>query len=168
MAGSAVRVGDILEEYAARGVFRTFSRGAGVRGGSGVVASRAQFQSRWHRNQVFHWQFDARRRSLRVPCVLPQVPARSSMYKELKAWLRQRQDPGLPEHRRCDAARLQLKTYNRGGTVALTALMLDDDLDYAVRKLVDLVNEVYLDFLSSGLYYDWQLETFDLDPDRPY
>jgi len=46
--------------------------------------------------------------------------------------------------------------------------MLDDDLDYSVRKLIGLVNEIYLDFLSSGLYFDWLIETFELDPDNPY
>ena len=52
--------------------------------------------------------------------------------------------------------------------MALTLHMLDGDVDYGVRKLVALVNEIYLDFLSSGLYFDWLVETFDLDPDKPY
>jgi hypothetical protein len=34
--------------------------------------------------------------------------------------------------------------------------------------LVGLVNEIYLDFLANSLYFDWLVETFDLDPDRPY
>jgi hypothetical protein len=46
--------------------------------------------------------------------------------------------------------------------------VLDGDLDYAVNKLVSLVNEIYLDFLSSGLYFDWLVETFELDPDHAY
>ena len=41
-------------------------------------------------------------------------------------------------------------------------------MDYAANKLVSLVNEIYLDFLSSGLYFEWLIETFDLDPDNPY
>ena len=63
---------------------------------------------------------------------------------------------------------MALKTYNRGGDVALTMTVLDADVDYAVNKLVALVNEIYLDFLSSGLYFDWLVETFELDPDHPY
>ena len=46
--------------------------------------------------------------------------------------------------------------------------ILDGDTEYAVRRLVAVVNEIYLDFLSSGLYFDWLVETFDLDPDHPY
>ena len=45
--------------------------------------------------------------------------------------------------------------------------MLDDDLDHGVRRTVSLVNEIYLDFINRGPYFDWLLETFDLDPDNP-
>ena len=159
--GAANRVGDLLEEYAGRGVFSGFSRHEG-RGGS------AEFRLRWHRDQLFQWVWSEARQTLRISCVLPAVPAKSGMYRELKTWLRARQDDALPDHRRCDRNKLTLKTYNRGGDVALTLHVLDGDVDYAVPKLVALVNEIYLDFLSSGLYFDWLLETFDLDPDNPY
>lgn len=159
--GAANRVGDLLEEYAGRGVFSGFSRHEGR-------AGNAEFRLRWHRDQLFQWVWSEARQTLRISCVLPAVPARSGMYRELKAWLRARQDDALPDHRRCDRHKLALKTYNRGGDVALTLHVLDGDIDYAVPKLVALVNEIYLDFLSSGLYFDWLLETFDLDPDNPY
>jgi hypothetical protein len=158
---AATEVGDILEAYARRGVFRGFSRDQG-RGGKGL------FRLLWHRDQVFQLAFDNRRQRLRIACVIPAVPAASPMYQDLKAWLKGRQDAALPDHRRCDPDKVSLRTYNRGGSVALTLTVLDDDLAYAVRKLVSLVNELYLDFLSDGLYYDWLVETFGLDPDRPY
>lgn len=160
--GAPARVGELLQDYAARGVFRAFSDTAA--GGR----SRCEYRSLWHRDQVFRWQFDAVRQTLRLPCVLPAVPGGSAMYREFRAWLRQRQSAGLPDHRRCDPARLTLKTYNRGGRVALTAHILDGDLEYAVTRLVALVNEIYLDFIAGGPYLDWQIETFDLDPDHPY
>jgi len=155
------RVGDILEEYAARGVFRGFSRRE-------IGKQRGQFRVQWHRRQLFDFTYDGAKKSLRIACVLPQVPAKSSMYKEFKAWLKTRQDDSLPDHRRCDSKKATLKSYNRGGNIALTLQMLDDDVEYGVRKLVGLVNEIYLEFLSSGLYFDWLIETFDLDPDNPY
>jgi hypothetical protein len=96
------------------------------------------------------------------------VPADSAMYRALKTWLAARQDEALPDHRRCDRNKVALKTYNRGSDVALTLHVLDGDVDYAVKKLVNLVNEIYQDFLSSGLYFDWMVETFELDPDNPY
>ena len=154
-------IGDLLQEYAARGVFRGFSRAQG-RG------RNAGFHLLWHRDQLFQCTWDESRQALRVSCVLPAVPARSSMYSEFKAWLKARQDDTLPAHRRYDRNKIALKTYNRGGDVALTLRVLDGDLAYGVRKFVNLVNEIYLDFLSSGLYFDWMVETFDLDPDHPY
>ena len=154
-------VGDTLEEYAARGVFKGFSRRETGR-------RKALYSVHWHRNQLFEFTYDGAKQSMRIACVLPQVPARSAMYREFKLWLKARQEESLPDHRRCDSAKVQLKTYNRGGDIALTLQMLDDDLEYSVRKLVSLVNEIYLDFLSSGLYFDWLIETFDLDPDNPY
>lgn len=159
--GVASEVGDLLEYYAGRGVFSSFSRNS-ERAGS------ARFLLRWHRDQVFQWDWNASKQTLRIACVLPAVPARSSMYRSLKSWLRARQDDDLPAHRRCDKNKVAVKTYNRRGNVALTLHVLDGDVDYAVKKLVNLVNEIYLDFLSDGLYFDWVVDTFELDPDRPY
>ena len=159
--GAATQVGDLLEDFAGRGLVSGFSRRE-TRGGNG------EYRLRWHRRQLFELQWIERRQTLRVGCVLPAVPAGSAMYRELKAWLRARQDAALPDHRRCDPDKLGLRTYNRDGEVALTLQVLDGDVEYATRKLLALVNEIYLDFLSSGLYYDWQLETFELDPDNPY
>jgi len=158
---SASRIGDLLEAYAGRGVFSGFSRREGR-------AGNAEFRLRWHRDQLFQWVWNEARQTLRISCILPAVPAKSAMYRDFRAWLKSRQDDALPDHRRCDGGKIGLRTYNRGGDVALTLRVLDGDVDYAVQKLVSLVNEVYLDFLSSGLYFDWLLETFELDPDHPW
>ena len=159
--GAATRVGDLLEEFAERGIFGGFTRQDG-RGANGA------FRLRWHRDHLFEWVWNEARQTLRIGCVLPAVPADSPMYREFKAWLASRQDEALPAHRRCDRHKIALKTYNRSGDVALTLHVLDGDVDYAVTKLVSLVNEIYLDFLSSGLYFDWLVQTFALDPDNPY
>ena len=161
MTSDVALVGDTLEEYARRGIFQGFARQRESR-------QQGEFRVLWHRGQRFEWTWDGGKRSLRIACVLPEVPARSAMYRQFKAWLKGRQDESLPEHRRCDPDKVLLKTYNRGGNVAMTMQLLDGDTEYGVRKLVALVNEIYLDFLSSGLYFDWLIETFDLDPDKPY
>jgi hypothetical protein len=156
---AAQQVGDLLEYYAGRGIFSGFSRG-----GQG----RTRFLLRWHRDQLFEWVWNEAKQTLRISCVLPSVPADSAMYRALKDWLTARQDEALPDHRRCDRNKVALRTYNRGGDVALTLHVLDGDVDYAVKKLVNVVNEIYQDFLSNGLYFDWMVETFELDPDNPY
>ena len=61
----------------------------------------------------------------------------------------------------------QMRCGNRKGDVSLTLTSLDGDYEYATRKLVNLVHEIFLVFLYDGRYYDYLVETFDLDPDRP-
>lgn len=50
----------------------------------------------------------------------------------------------------------------------MTLQVQDGDIEYAAPKLVSILNEIYLDFLSSGLYFDWLIETFELDPVNPW
>ncbi|MCZ6830650.1 MAG: hypothetical protein O7F73_13880 [Gammaproteobacteria bacterium] len=157
---SITRVGVLLQAYAEKGVFRGFSSRS-------ETPARADYRILWHRDQVFELRYEPRQSSLRFACVLPEVDPGSSMYREFRAWLKLRRSDELPEHRRCDPRRVRIKPYNRGGAVALTLRSLDGDMDYAVRRLIALVHEIYLEFLSSGLYHDWLIETFDLDPDNP-
>ena len=120
----------------------------------------------WHRDQLFELVVDAQKRTLRFPLVLPAVPVQSEMYRELRAFVAERQGESVPEHRRIDPAKSAVQVGNRGGTVSITLTAVDEDYDYATRKLVNLVHEIYLVFLYDGLYYDYLVETFDLDPDR--
>lgn len=157
MTDSAQQVGDRLQEYAEKGVFRGFSRDPRA----------GHYRTLWHRDQLFEWRWNAAKQSLRIVCVVPEVGPRTDMYRQLRGWLQARQVESLPPHRRCDPQRVAMRPYNRDGSVALTLRSLDGDVDYLVRKMVSLVNELYLDFLASGLYLDWQIETFGLDPDNP-
>ena len=149
-----------LEEYAARGVFRGFSRGAVARG-------KITFKIVWHRDCLFEFVFDSNKNTMRFPLVLPDVPPDSSMYREFKAFLKSRQADDLPEHRRIDKAKAEIRPYNRGGNISRKLKLKDDDVKYGAGKIVHLVNEIFLGFLQNGLYYDYMLETFDLDPDQP-
>jgi hypothetical protein len=88
------------------------------------------------------------------------------MYEDLKAFIRSRQSENLPGHRRLDARKIQIRTYNRSGNIFLVVKVKDGDSEYAVRKLVHLINEIYLTFLADGNYFDYLVETFNLDPDR--
>jgi len=118
----------------------------------------------WHRGQTFQVTVDTRTGMVRCPQVLPKVRSNSEMYARLKAFIRSRQDPELPEHRRIDPARAHATCANRNGNVSLT-LRFQSDAEYAVRRFVDLVQEIYLSFLPD--YFDYQVEAFNLDPDYP-
>jgi len=152
-------VAAVLAGYAERRVFRGFSRGPGSGG-------KVSFQFAWHRGRVFELTFDARQKTLRLPELLINVPADITMHQDLKSFIRSRQSGDLPDHRRLDTRKVQIRTYNRGGSILLTFKFKDRDVEYAVRKLIHLVNEVYLTFLADGKYFDYLVETFNLDPDR--
>ena len=154
-------VAALLASYAERGQLRGFTRGP-------ATASRAEFQLHWHRGQTFDLRFEPRTGKLRIARVLPNLDPGSAMYRQFRHWLKGRGDAALPAHRRCDPDKAALRPYNRTGDVALTLQVLDGDLDYGVRRLVAVVNEIYLDFLGAGEYFEWLVETFDLDPDNPY
>ena len=152
-------VAETLENYAQRGVFRGFSRGP-VRNG------KASFKMLWHRDQTFELIFDAPKNTLRFPLVLPNVPAGSAMYQELKQFIAAQHADELPEHRRIDRQHAHILPSNRGGKVALTAHLVNGDCGYGTRKLIHLVHEIFLDFLFDGKYFDYLVETFELDPDH--
>ena len=152
-------VAETLEGYANRGVFRGFSRGESKKG-------KVRFKMLWHRDRVFELHFDVKRSQLRFKRMLPNVPSDSPMYAEFKKFVKARQSEGLPEHRRIDKGKAEIKPYNRGEFVSLSLVVKDGDYEYGARKIVHLVNEVFLDFLYGGMYYDYMVENFDLDPDQ--
>lgn len=154
------QIGTLLESYATRGVFRGFSRGP-------VSGSKAIYRMLWHRDRFYDLEADLAKATLHIPQLLPKVPARSEMDREFQAYIESRHSTDLPEHRRIDATKAHLEGGNRRGAATLTMKVNDGDYEYAVRKLVHAVHEVFLDFLSEGKYYEWQIEVFDLDPDRP-
>lgn len=147
-----------LEHYAKRGIFRGFSL---------VSEKKTQTTYRmiWHRDQRFEFVVDNAKNSLRIPVVLPNVPADSEMYSAFKEYVKRRKNQDLPDHRKINETKVGIKVFNRSSNVSLTATVLDEDYDYATRKLVHLVHEIYMDFLMDGRNYDYLVETFNLDPD---
>jgi hypothetical protein len=152
-------VTEILKNYADRGVFRGFSAGP-VRGG------HATFKMLWHRDQFFELILDVPKKTLRFPMVLPDVPARSPMYREFRKWVEERHSPDLLEHRRIDTKKARLTAGNRAGRVSLTMTVKGANFEYGARKLINAVHEIYLGFLADGRYYDYMVETLGLDPDK--
>jgi hypothetical protein len=147
-----------LRQYAERGVFRGFSPVQDRR-------EKTTYRILWHRDRVFDLVLDPKRGTLKFPVVLPAVPPESEMYREFKAFVRSRQSEDLPEHRRIDKARAEVRPYNRTGDIALTLRVKDGDFDYGAQRLVHLVHEIYLDFLCDGRYRDYMIAHLGLDPD---
>lgn len=152
-------VADTLQEYARRGVFRGFSRGDTRNG-------KTTFKMMWHHDRLFELVFDASKGTLRIPLVLPQVEAKSAMHREFKSFLKAFRSEELPDHRRVDNEKVEIKSFNRGGNISLTGTVKDGDYAYGARKLIHVVHEIFLVFLYDGRNYEYMIEIFDLDPDR--
>jgi hypothetical protein len=151
-------VSGILENYANRGTFKGFSRGP-------VRAGVASFKILWHRDQFFDLILDTHKKTLRFRVVLPEVPAGSPIYREFKQFVESRHSENLPDHRRIDPKKATVRPSNRSGNVALTLTVKKSDYEYATRKLIHLVHEIFLVFLQEG-HYDYMVRVFDLDPDH--
>ncbi len=151
-------VSGILENYANRGTFKGFSRGP-------VRIGVASFKILWHRDQFFDLILDTHKKTLRFPVVLPEVPPGSPMFREFKQFVESRHSESLPDHRRIDPSKATVRPSNRSGKVALTLTVKNSDYEYATRKLIQLVHEIFLVFLQEG-HYDYMVKVFDLDPDH--
>lgn len=144
-------VGQLLRARADRGVFRSFA----VR----RLHGKLSFSFAWLREQPFRLVFDARRNTLEFRNLLPNLPAREPMYKDLRSFLKSRCDTALPEHRRADPSRVQLRARNRKGSVSVFLESLDGDWDYAVARALKLANEIFLSFLR-GPYHEYMVDNF--------
>jgi hypothetical protein len=118
----------------------------------------------WHRDRFFDLVFDVPKHSLRFPVVLPKTPG--TMYERFKKFVASRQSEEMLEHRRIDPSKVRISCSHKNGNISLLFIVKDGDFEYATQKLIHLMHEVYLDFLQDGLYYEYMIETFELDRDQ--
>lgn len=152
-------VAETLERYARRGVFRGFSQPPDAPKGKAV------FKLLWHHNRIFECIFETRKNTLRLPSVLPNIAADSALYEDFEQFVKSRHAPALPEHRRIDRRKAQIRCANEDGEVSLTLRIKNGDDEYGANRMIHLVNEIYLSFLPDQ-HYEYMVEAFDLDPDH--
>jgi hypothetical protein len=150
-------VGRLLKGYAERGVFRSFSAGQ-RRGGT------TRYQMVWHHGRPFRFVLDTTAGLVSFPTLLPEVPSRSPMQRELKAFLGAFETDDVPVHRRIDPAKGQLRITRRAGGLAVGLVVKNGEFEYCTRRLVHLAQEVFLVFLPDGPYYEYRVEKLGLDP----
>ena len=153
-ARQSASVADVLEAYARRGVFRSFSR-------TQQSPSRAEFRFRWLLDLPFRVVWNDRAATLTFPDLLPDVEPRSLLERGLRAFVKARSSASLPDHRWIDPARLAVACSNRGGQVSLSLRVHARQYEYGVKKAVQLVNEIFLSFLSV-LHPDYLSRAFHL------
>lgn len=152
------RVCSLMEEYAKRGVFRGFTKQPER---DGVVT----FKLTWHRDRIFDVTVDTRKKSIVLPVLLANVPSRSALYKDFKAFLQAHHDATLPDHRRMDRGKAFLRCANRRGNVCVTVVVRDGDYEYGLMRLIHLIHETFVLFLVNGMYRDYLVEELGVDPD---
>jgi hypothetical protein len=142
---------DLMEDYAKRGVFRGVTM-------QQVRHGVAAFRVIWHHDRVFDLIVDTRKKRLLIPEVLPGVPPRSPLYKNFRAFVESHHATTLPDHRRIERSKVRVRCANRRGDVSLTMAVRDEDYAYALQRLVHLVHETFLIFITDGPYRDYLAE----------
>ena len=151
------KVDETLEVYANKGVFRSFS--SILRSNKAVT-----YRMKWHKERFYDLIHDVGKHSLRCPVVLPKAP--KPMYEEFKKFVASRQSEETLAHRRIDPTRVRISYALKNGNISLLFISKDRDLEYATQKLINLMHEVFMDFLRDGLYYEYMIDTFDIDRDQ--
>jgi hypothetical protein len=126
-------VRESLQTYADRGVFRGFSE---------VKAGHFTFV--WLLHHPMELIVDTAKGALRFKQLLPNVPAKSELYAELKSFIQGRHDRELPEHRRIDRKRAEASCANRGGFVSVSLKVKNNQYAYGVKRIVNLAHELFL------------------------
>lgn len=147
----AETVDSLLRSRAEQGLFRAFS--------SKRVRGRLNCTVGWLGGSAMEIVFDPRSSRLVFRDLLPEMPLRSSIYKDFRGFLRGRAVPDVPEHRRIDPARIVLKSTNSKGRVSVALASVDGDLEHLVSKGLKLVNEIFLGFLR-GPYHEYMVRNF--------
>jgi hypothetical protein len=118
----------------------------------------------WHKDRFYDLELDVSKRSLRFPIVLPNAP--KPMYEDFKRFVASRQSEETLEHRRIDPSKVRISCSLRNNNISILFIAKDGDFQYATEKLINLVHEVFLVFLRDGLYYEYMIETFEVDRDQ--
>lgn len=119
----------------------------------------------WHHRRTFRLAIDTQAETVALPDLLPGVPARSAMMKELRAFLHQFETTDVPDHRRIDPLKGRLRVSVRRGTVSLALDVKRRHYEYCTRRLVHLAHEVFVVFLPDGPYDEYRVTHLGVDPE---
>jgi hypothetical protein len=143
-----------LESYAERGVFRSYSRShrdihaaTPARTQAGAE-DRAEFHFSWLWNLPFQLTFERRKKAISFPQLLPNINPGSELEAELKAFIRKLSSRDRPEHRRLDPRRITVRYSKRGNSGSLAFVVAGNHYEYAVKKALNAVHEIFVGFLN--------------------
>lgn len=147
------KVRTALQQYADRGVFRGFSEAKSRNG-------RLTFTFLWQTPRRLEFVADTDKQILVFRNLLPNVPAGSSMYGELRQFLNGLHDRQVPKHRRIERGRAEVSCATRGGNLSISLRVKNNQYAYGVNKLVNLAHELFVHL--SDCYADYLAEEFGM------
>jgi len=142
-----------LQEYAGRGVFRGFRATPGPRG-------RVEYQFTWLFRRPMRAVFNPRRRTLTFAALFPGAGASKPMSGGLKTLAGSRGRNDQPAHKRIDARRARVTSTMRQGDLSLAIHVRGANYEYAVRRVLNLINELFISLHDE--YPDYLIERFGL------
>ncbi len=148
-AQSLAVVRERLQRYADRGVFRGFSE-------QPPAAGRHRFRFSWHGTQPLALVYTSTTGTFVFRNLLPNVAARSPLYRDLRAFVAGRASPRLPAHRRVDRRRARIRCVLSRGTVSLELVATRNHHEYGVNRVVNLVHEVFMFLHAYHPEYMWE------------
>ena len=140
-----------LQSYADRGVFRGFRATPRTRG-------RVEYQFLWLTRKPMTAVFDSRRRLLVFPSLFPGLDRTAAA--ELRAIVESRTARHQAEHKRLDARRARFTSAVRKSDMSLSVEIRGNNHVYAVKKTLNLVNELFLALQES--HPEYLIERFGL------
>jgi hypothetical protein len=144
-----------LQRYADRGVFRGFSAARAAGG-------RYEYTFRWLTPRPFTLVYDPARRLLSFRELFPDVGARSAIATALREVVAERSTRHVPVHKRLDGRRVQARcaVQRNRFSLAMAARGGTANDSYAVRQMLNLVNELFL--VLHEKYPDYLIAHFGL------
>ena len=143
-----------LQSYADRGIFRNFTVSQSVRG------EALDFRFNWLTESPFQLRLKPRKHELELKDVLPSVPFRSEMDRDFRQFLRARSDEGVIAHRRLDSSRFSFSCRNRNENLSVLIGFNSEDANAVTRTAVNLLHEIFNNFLVEGPYQNYMVEVF--------
>jgi hypothetical protein len=142
-----------LRVYADRGIFRSLNEVESRNG-------KRSFTFDWVGDRPLEFDIDTEAASLTFKRLLPNVPANSELYADLKRFLKARCETDLPRHRRIDSKRAELGWVNRAGNVSITLTVRNNQYAYGLNRLVNLVHQIFVEL--NDQHPDYMCANFDV------
>jgi len=154
MVGITDVVRSELQNYADRGIFQNFSV---ARSGS----KNLNFKFNWLTENSFSLLLNVDKSQLELQNLLPAVPYRSDMDKAFRNFLIGRSDLSVPVHRRLDDKRFTFQVKNRDKNLSVIISFSEEDAAEAAKTTVNLLHEIFNNFLVEGPYQNYMVEFFN-------